>query len=176
MAEGIRGDFKALDEMAKRVAELGDPKLQAEWGLQLGTAALKALDDSFRKSVDPYDKPWKPLALRDGLPLLDTGRTRGSFHLIPYAKGFGVMTNVYSARTHQLGAGPGSEIPTIVPVVAKRLKWKVRGGRWYTSQAVNIPKRQMIPQPDTGGMGDRWGKALNAEAEELMRRQLKLGE
>lgn len=41
----------------------------------------------------------------------------------------------------------------------------------YT-KGIHLPRRQMLPEPDTGGVGERWGFALNAEADDAMREQV----
>lgn len=173
MATGVHGDFQALDRLAARIREVGSTQFQNEMGKALGAVALKQLADEFRQSKDPYGRAWKRPILRDGKPLQDTGRLQNSFQAKPTPQGFSVSTNVYYARTHQLGAGvDGSPIATIVPVEAKRLRWRTRDGRWHTRMAVKIPKRQIVPTPETGGVGSKWGKALNEEADALMQEKL----
>lgn len=162
---GVSGDFGALAEMVKKIEAAAGADGQFRTGLltQCAEGARHALDESFITSTDPYGNPWKPLVLRaGGKPLLDTGRLASSYTYHVTAMGFVVETNVDYAATHQYGA-------TIVPVVAKSLAWQVRGSkRWYRSQKSVIPKRQMVPQQDTGGMG-AWGPAINEEADEFVR-------
>lgn len=170
----VSGDFAALKDLQRKIEAVAGKSGDAEKfrvGLltNCAEAAKSALDDSFITSADPYGNPWAPLRERAGKPLRDTGRLESSFHTGITGTGFYVETNTFYARTHQYGAGvSGSPIGPIRPVVAKRLAWKVRGGGWRTAMEVRIPRRQMVPEASTGGMG-KWGDAVNVEAEEFIR-------
>lgn len=158
---GVTGSFAELDALAKKIASVDGAEFRRGFTNALGAAAISHLDEQFDKAKDPYGNPWLPLKQRQGKPLSDTGRLASSYthHEIP--NGFRIETVVAYAATHQYGA-------TIVPVVAKRLAWKVRGGGWRTSMKSVIPKRQMVPEQSTGGLGE-WGKVLNDEADAFLK-------
>src|SRR5688572_17070122 len=46
---------------------------------------------------------------------------------------------------------------------------------FHQSGTRRIPRRQMIPEGATGGLGPRWTKALRAEADKRVREELFLG-
>jgi phage gpG-like protein len=175
---GASGDFAELDELAKKFAGIGG---SSEWakrfrdGLFIACAEAAhydALDQEFISGIDPYGKPWKSVQ-RGGVPLNDTGRLASSWSHGITENGFYVETNVYYARTHQLGAGvPGSPIGVIKPVEAKALSWVGRNGQRYFRKEVTIPRRQQVPQPDTGGMGN-WAGPVNDAADDFMREWFK---
>ncbi len=163
----VTGDFAAVAKLVQSFKALAGEGTEAalykhNLFKQCAEGARHALDDEFIYSRDPYGNPWKPLSMRVGKPLVDTGRLASSWTYRVTAKGFSIETNVAYAATHQYGA-------VILPVVAKRLAWQVRGSkRWHFSMKSTIPKRQMIPQSDTGGIGDTWQRAINDEAEAFM--------
>lgn len=171
----VSGDFAELDALAAKIRAIaGNGSDAFRRGLLTAcmAGARDSLDESFITTTDPYGNTWKPLGPRsraNGKPLNDTGRLASSFTYGFLALGFYVETNVYYARTHQLGAGlNGSPIGPIVPVQAKRLAWTTRDGRRFTAKSVRVPRRQMVPQPNTGGMG-RWGDAVNDAADDFIR-------
>lgn len=158
----VTGDFKKLAALGAAIREIGRPEFRRDMAKALGAAALTELSNQFRAGKDPYGNPWKPPKQRDGNPLLDTRRLEASFSSQPIAKGFEIETQVGYAITHQEGR-------TIVPKKSKWLRWKTRDGRWHAAKKVTIPKRQMVPEARTGGLGN-WGQVLNTEADALMRK------
>jgi phage gpG-like protein len=119
----------------------------------------------FRKSADPYGKPWEPLRLRKGKPLQLTGRLRSSFSARPRGpKSIRVGTNVGYAPTHQYGA-------EIVPVNAKRLAFKVKGRKgMFFAKKVTIPAREMLPRR---GLPQQWRKSLSRAMGLSVQRKIK---
>jgi hypothetical protein len=174
-----------LETLAKRIAKLADPGDRASFHAIASTAfaaeSLKLIDDGFYKSRDPYGKPWTPLTSRQGKPLTDTGRMAAAFNARVTPTGYVINVLVrnndpkYDANivaTHQYGA-------TIRPKYAKALRFAVRGpstksnkrGKqsWVVTKKVVIPRRTMVPEPQFGGWGPIWTKALNVEADGIMR-------
>lgn len=127
----------------------------------LAAESLTQVQLGFRASRAPSGDPWASLALRSGKPLMDTGRLRNSYTYTLLADGFRLGTGVAYAPTHQHGA-------TILPVRARLLRFKVRGGKTYFAKKTTIPARPMVP---TGSdLGPIWGPALQkAGAAELRR-------
>jgi phage gpG-like protein len=155
---GVSGDFTGLARLIGQVSAVTTPEWQAQLLQGMGVAALKQLMDQFRDSRDPYGKPWAPLVLRKGKPLLDTGRMRASATLVPLPHGFEIVIGASYAATHQYGKRG------IKPVRAKALSWKVRGSsKRFFAQSVDIPQRMMIPPGENPG--PYWMKAISDEAE-----------
>lgn len=179
----VTGDFRALNAMVDKIrAVAGDgpdaDRFRRDLLTQCAAGARDALDEGFIKSTDPYGKQWKPLVSRKGKPLLDTGRLSTSYTYEITDNGFTVGTNVAYAPYHQFGAfiAPHSRLHaalafdkngrfiSVKTKKGRKLADKYWLGRVTYKNGTVIPKRQMVPQEDTGGIGDRWGKAINEEA------------
>lgn len=140
---------------------------------RLGATAVAEAEKGVRLGRDPYGRAWKPLTSRTGKPLRRTGTNiQRSWH----ARETGPLTFTFGSRfkwlkTHQYGA-------VIKPRRYPRLRFQVEVG-WRLNRrgkavrgakgaitavvfarSVTIPRRQLIPEMDTGGLGDIWGKAF----------------
>lgn len=134
----------SFDDFRRRLERLKSSGFKTELAQRCGAAAMKTTADCFRSSQDPYGTPWKPLAMRAGKPLLDTGRLRGSIASQPGNGTFRLVAPVTYAPTHQFGA-------TIRAVRAKSLMWKVRGRKgMFFAKEVTIPARPFFPDPARG--------------------------
>lgn len=171
-----------IETLTKRIAKLSDPAAFNRIASDAFAAeSLKLIDDGFAKSRDPYGKRWKGLTSRTGMPLLDTGRMRSAFNARVTASGYVIDVLVrnndpkYDANivaTHQYGA-------TIRPKYAKHLRFAVRGAptksnkrgkkSWVVTDKAVIPQRIMVPEQQFGGWGPVWTKALEIEADGIMR-------
>src|SRR5690606_20982611 len=108
---------------------------------------------NFRMSRGPDGQRWAPLKLRDGKPLLDTGRLRNSItSRLVYAGGENsveIGTNVKYAPVQQFGA-------LIKPRHKKFLLFPGAGGKGrIAAKQVVIPARPFI------GLADRQVKKIN---------------
>lgn len=166
----MKGDWAKLARLQAQVRKLATGDTLVRLNNVLGATAIAEVQKGFRESRDPYGTPWKPLLLRRGKPLLDTGRLRSSFSYNASRRGFTIGTNFIGARVHQHGA-------TITPKRSRFLRFRgmnvVRGRRrptpWIFAKMVTIPARQMVPE---GRLGDRWGNALNDAATEFLRKEI----
>lgn len=162
----LRGNIGVVRDLASRVRQVGSPTFKGIVGARLGAAAMKLVADQFRASKDPYGRPWRSLVLRRGQPLRDIGRLAASVNYQPTGDGFRLVIPVIYASTHQRGA-------TIVPRSAGALRFKA-AGRFYTLRSVKIPRRQIVPEATTGGLGQTWTAAFIGETERLVTDQLKV--
>jgi phage gpG-like protein len=155
----VKGNFAGLRRLVGAAAKAADPEFERGLHRGLGAASLKKFSDGFRKSHDPYGKAWAPLKLRRGKPLLDTGRMRASAAVVMRPKGFELQVTANYASTHQYGKR------NIRPLKARFLAFRVRGRgkRMFFARSVTIPKRQMLPERKTGGIGPIWGEAFRKE-------------
>lgn len=155
---GVSGNFTGLARLIGQVSAVTTPQWRTGLLHGMGVAAMKQLMDQFRDSRDPYGNPWKPLVLRKGKPLLDTGRMRASVTVVPKENGFELVIGASYAPVHQYGKA------NIRPVHARMLAWKMRGSsKKFFAKSVSIPQRMMIPPTDN--IGPRWDKAIRAEAD-----------
>lgn len=156
----MAGRENIFDHFRKRLEGLKSPGFMATLAQRCGDAAVKATADCFRESRDPYGKPWAPLKLRKGKPLLDRGLLAASINRQPGPGWFRLLAPRIGAATHQFGA-------TIRPVRAKALAFGVRGrkGKFF-AQKVEIPARPFFPTTE-GGIPDKMRVAFEDEYREL---------
>lgn len=163
---------KALIDAMQQLAGPGKVALQK----RLGEVSITQAALGIRRSQNPYGDPFAPLTSRTGIPLRDTGnniqRSWTAEQETPTSFVFGNRFKYLA--THQYGA-------VIRPVRAKALRFSIvtarvqksyRIGKWYAkkgdvlatkeifAQKVTIPRRQMVPEMDTGGLGPRWTRAF----------------
>lgn len=114
---------------------------------------------NFRLSRGPDGERWKPLKLRDGKPLRDTGRLMNSIDFRASSDEAVIGTNVKYAAVQNFGA-------TIKPKKGKYLKFKGPDG-WIFAGKVTIPARPFI------GLGPRQIRKINRAIEEWAQRTAK---
>lgn len=197
MGATIVAPIPALRRLRAGVGGLGGQAYQNGCSAAVGAAALRELQRSFQQGVDPYDRPWAPLShpskRRGGAsakPLMDRRILFNSFAqygVPPVPGGFRMGTNVVYAGPHQYGATmqPHSRLGAqerlqhlgtgrfIGLAEAKRRKLKAVGVvKWSRTTYMNgwtLPRRQFMPEVATGGVGPRWGHAMNKAASSFMR-------
>ena len=158
------------DESSRRARHLADAvrclsgQRRVVLQKRLGQAAVAQAQLGVRGGRDPYGNPWAPLTSRTGGPLRRTGNniqrswTAGGED--PESFRFG--SRFKYLETHQYGA-------VIKPKHRKGLLRfqveSVRRGRAITrfayARQVTIPRRQLVPENDTGGLGKRWFGAFS---------------
>lgn len=106
-ARGAADVLGRLREIARRGASI-QPALDA-----IADAWLARVDLEFVDSVDPYGRPWAPLKVREGQPLVDTGRLAASYDKRVEPLSLAIGTNVEYASTHQFGREGGADGPPI---------------------------------------------------------------
>lgn len=136
----------------------------------LGQAAIAQASLGVRMSRTPYGQAFAPLTSRVGIPLRRTGnniqRSWTSGQETPTSFVFG--SRFKWLRTHQYGA-------VIKPVRAKYLRFKTEktGNALLRRLRVTIPRRQMIPEMNTGGLGARWTNAFKRASKAYMTKLFK---
>lgn len=144
---------------------------------RLGQTAVTQAQLGVRQGRDPYGKPWAPLTSRTGQPLRRTGN---NIQRSWTASGETTTSFQFGSRfkylaTHQYGA-------IIRPKYAKALRFWVEGANASQSfrvgrvrvkkgqatqmnlvfaQKVTIPRRQMVPEQNTGGLSKIWFRAFS---------------
>lgn len=185
---GVSGDFAKLSELIRSLSGIATPQVKTDLGKLLGQAALTTLAHEFTGAHDPYGKPWPPLKTRKGEPLRDTGRLMNSFSRQGNPNGFSISTRVAYADVHQYGGtikpharkGGTMAFSTKGRIISKAAAGKRKSAvriaitKDRIQQGFTIPRRQMIPENDTGGVGPIWGKKLNDEADVALRRYMKV--
>lgn len=152
---------------------------------RLGQDAIREAQEGVRKSRDPYGNTWAPLTSRTGQPLRRTGnniqRSWTAGGETPDSFRFGSRFRYLA--THQYGA-------VIRPVRAKALRFGVEGQAIYASTSrgirqvgaesrfvyarkVTIPRRQLVPEQSTGGIGPKWMKSFAAVVNRYVREKMK---
>jgi phage gpG-like protein len=73
---------------------------------EIGQDFVERVQLGFIDSESPYGVPWEPISHRDGQPLIDTGRLRGSIAYETTPLSLRLGSNVVYAATHQFGRDP----------------------------------------------------------------------
>lgn len=107
-----------------------------------GSTILNRIRLGFRLGRSPWGAPWKALKLREGQPLVNTGRLRSSITMQQTANGVTIGTNLRQARVQQFGA-------TIKPKNVTMLRFPGPNGPVFAKQ-VTIPARPYMPLTSTG--------------------------
>lgn len=135
----------------------------------VGRVIKSKIQLGFRAGSSPYGEPWKPPVLRNGAPLVDTGRLRSSISYRTEADRVVIGTNVNYAPVHQFGA-------TILPKRKKMLAVPYGGsaggqnptGIILLRKAVIPPRRFMPIRNGQVDLPPAWANsALNAMAKAL---------
>ncbi len=155
---GALGDTARLQALVRSMRGVSRSAWRIRLMKLLSQEAVSLAQECFAESKDPYGNPWPPLKVRQGQPLLDTGRLRNSISGRPNgAVSFVVGTNVKYARLQNFGG-------TITAKKAKYLKFRV-GSRWVSKKSVTIPARPFFP---TQALPKVWEEAFFEVASEYL--------
>ncbi len=129
---------------------------------QIAEETVELVREGFEKEADPYGKPWKPIVLRNGKILQDTGGLRSSWHIKTTSKAsFTVASAKSYAAHHQHGTGIyGSTGKPIRPSKGRALAF---GGRAFAS-VKGTPQRKMVPD---ARLPVTWSRRYRAVANEV---------
>lgn len=142
-------DTAALDA---KIAALGSKGPQMVQALEAFARVLRTrIQLGFRQAKSPAGVAWKPLKLRQGAPLRDTGRLMGSITVRRDGEGVVVGTNLRLPNNgnslgavHQFGM-------TIKPSTKPRLVFPGPGGKGLIfAKSVTIPARPFMPIDPSG--------------------------
>lgn len=168
----VSGDFGQLRALQARTSEARLRAIAPELAKRLGAASLKLLADEFRQGRDPYGAAW--LATQRGNPpLRRSGRMAGSVSAQPNGPTVKVTIGTTYAAYHQDGTRAHARKGGAIPVNRRgRFVSKRKLSAKAASQSVKIfgaythggiPKRQMLPEAQTGGLGPVWSAAFRDE-------------
>lgn len=152
--------FASVKKIQAGLNQLAGPQ-KAVLQKLLGQAAVAQASIGIRMSQTPYGEPFAALTSRVGKPLRRTGnniqRSWTAGQETPTTFVFG--SRFKWLKTHQYGA-------VIKPKRAKYLRFRMEatGNALLRRLEVTIPRRQMIPEKDTGGLGSRWTNAFKRTA------------
>lgn len=185
-----------LKDLAQVVKGLAGPE-RTVLQKRLGEVAVTQASLGVRYGRDPYGNPWAELTSRNGRPLRRTGnniqRSWTAQHETPDSFVFGSRFKYLA--THQYGATikpvrakmlrfwvqgasasenirEASRTTRTGRVVQGRIlvrKGEATQMNLVYARSVKIPRRQMVPEQKTGGLGKRWMSAF----ERTTRRYLK---
>lgn len=183
----------SLAELTRKVRYLQGAGFKAELSQVLAAEALHQVEEGFIGERDPYGRPWAPLSRKrrrgsraSAQLLRDSGRMYNSRAAAPTDGGFRLSITARYAAVHQYGG----VIPARSNARAQTIWQNPRTGRIVgrntrlksvlettpkhgsTFGQIVIPRRQMVPEKDTGGLGPIWLPAFNQVADSLMRRRM----
>jgi phage gpG-like protein len=112
----------------------------------------------FQTGQDPFGKPWAPLKIRRGQPLVKSGRlAKQATTVKTFDTGIEIDVDLVYAAVHEFGA-------TIHARHAKALRFKA-GRRFVLAKQVTIPARPYLPE---GELPPKWRDRLSAETDRLL--------
>lgn len=176
-----------LGELRARLQGVRGAVFRARLAQNLAEEARHQVDEEFREERDPYGVPWEPIKYRQGKILQDTGRMAASTATRQVnADGFQIVIGATYAAYHQFGAfvPPHSRIrptemlrnPRTGRLVKKNTRLKsVRRSviaRRTFAKGIVIPRRQMLPSSDRGGLGLIWSKAFAKVTKKMLADQI----
>lgn len=126
------------------------PALVTEALAALGRVLVNRIRLGFRSSLDPYGMPWLAPVLRQGQPLVDTGRLRSSISSRVEGQEVVVGTNLIYAPIHQFG---GLILAKNKPYLAIPVGGTAAGRKptgLIFKKSVYIPRRRFMPLNDAG--------------------------
>lgn len=134
---GIKFDLttESLNQLQKLIDVFDDvqPALHV-----IGRTMLTRINLGFKTATDPWGMAWKPLAIRQGQPLRDTGKYQRSHTYNLIGDGVEIGTNATQARLQHFGGW-------VTPRTAKALRFYASNGAPIFSKAVYIPARPAMP-------------------------------
>ena len=164
--------MRGLDRLARyraNLANLADMGYGHQLQGALGDEAVVQYQLGIDQSRDPYGVPYEALKTRVGKPLDDTGAMRNGARTTPSNRSFVFTVDRVGFKTHQRGA-------TITPRFARALVFRNQAsGKLVMAQKVVIPRRQMVPEERTGGLGKIWLTAFERVAKREARAILRRG-
>ena len=162
MSDNAKANAQASKLLAA-LDKLGGPQ-KAVLQKLIGQTAVAQAQMGVRRSQTPYGERFAALTSRVGIPLRRTGnniqRSFTSGQETPTTFIFGSRFKYFA--THQYGA-------KITAKRSKYLRFKTEKG-WRIAKAVTIPRRQMVPEMDTGGLGNTWEGAFARTAKSYLKR------
>lgn len=116
----------------------------------LGRVIVNRIKLGFRAGTDPYGLPWLAPVLRQGQPLIDTGRLRASISSRVVGQEVEVGTNLIYAPIHQFGGLiTAKNAPFLVFPYGGSAAGSAPSG-YLRKKSVYIPQRRFFPINSAG--------------------------
>jgi phage gpG-like protein len=163
----IRGDWDKFKELQDRLNQLsqivapGSPDGKKLVDL-IGEAFKKELADEFKQSRDPYGNPWKPLARQRNRARDRKARERRIKQGKPLRGDKVLVDTGRMSRSVAVRGEPG----------AVRIILPTSYASFHQYGAADLPRRQMLPELDTGGLGSRWSMAAEKAVARFLERMM----
>jgi phage virion morphogenesis protein len=168
----------SLADLRARLAGIKGAAFRAKLAQNLAEEARTQVANGFRQERDPYGEAWAPLKSREGKILRDTGRMAASVATAQVGPdGFRIEVGANYAKYHQLGTKPHQR--------AERAARQSARGRFVGPRAresyllrirahttPGLPRRQMLPSRDRGGLGPIWASAFGKVSRKMLDQQL----
>lgn len=104
----------------------------------IGRTMLTRINLGFKNATDPWGTAWKPLAIRQGQPLRDTGILQRSHTYNPVGNAVEIGTKATQARLQHFGG-------RVEPRTAKALRFYAANGAPIFAKRVFVPARPFLP-------------------------------
>lgn len=152
----IRRNFRAFEDFHQHVDEIARGLLMPKIAKRVGAAFIKQVADEFRESRDPYGNPWAPV-FRTRARDVRARASRARRGLAPRADK--PLIDTGRLRASPVARINGTEVRIALPV---------EYASYHQFGTRRIRRRQILPEADTGGLGDRWTMAVNKEIAAVM--------
>lgn len=181
----------SLPELRDRIAGLRDAAFRARLAQNLGEEARTQVANGFREERDPYGNAWDPLKYRTGKILQKSGRMRAAVAVQQTTNGFRADIPVKYAPPHQYGAlvkahrraggilvqDARGRFVSKAKLARQLKRGNARGISTRRFHAFDhgggaIPRRQMLPEKDTGGLGPIWSAAFREVADDVIAKHM----
>jgi phage gpG-like protein len=154
-------NLRAFQDLQRQVAEVARGELMPRIAKRVGPALLKQVADEFRESRNPYDKPWLPLARERSRNRRANARRARAGKARRASK---PLIDTGRLRASPVARVDGTQVRVSLPV--EYASYHQQGTR-------TIPRRQILPEQATGGLGERWTQAINREVDAVLKEHFK---
>lgn len=167
---GITGDWGDLDSLIDGLRRIQDDANRSGLAESLAHSLIDGAHQCFADSADPYGRPWAPLVIRDGKPLLDSGQLRNSIHA---AEASAVKIRIASNAVYSdhVALGTGIYGPTRQPIRPRDAKALRIPGVGLRASVKGSPPRPFFPS-DARGLPPMWRSELEEAVIEWLEEQL----
>jgi phage gpG-like protein len=144
-------NLRALEHIRERVERIR-PDLLPVIAQRVAAGFVKLVADEFRQSRDPYGNPWKPVVRARGKDLRARARRLAAGKPVKSDK---PLIDTGRLRASVVARADGSTVRVALPV--EYASYHQYGTR-------RIARRQILPEPDTGGLPPAWIGLATKEA------------
>lgn len=158
---GVTVNVAQFESVRKRMEDASRGNFLPALTARMAGTITKLLADEFRGSHDPYGNPWKPVFRRRRRDRL--ARARRAARGQP-ARADLPLVDSSRLRTASVGRSATQASRTSVRVIIP-----VDYASYHQEGTRRMPRRQILPDDKTGGLGPIWTAGLNRDADAVLK-------